>query len=220
MPSRSRTLSRQETPVTLRTVAERVGLAPCSVSAVLNDSPAARGIPQHTKERVLRAARELRYRPNFNARSLRTKRTYMLVLLATDLGDARVARIAAGAESLLRSKGYSLLIAAWDGSPGKLENLTTHLRQRGAEGVIVADVVLPVWLDLPAVSIDLGSQMFGERMPRVTRNYLVKLGQTAARELLAQVGRRAGGECLLELEEELGGGVGRQAESSAESFAD
>jgi DNA-binding LacI/PurR family transcriptional regulator len=213
-------MPRREAPVTLRTVADRVGLAPCSVSAVLNDSPAARGIPQHTKDRVLRAARELRYRPNFNARSLRTKRTYMVVLLAMDLGDARVARIAAGVESFLRSKGYSLLIAGWDGAPAKLENLVTQLRQRGAEGVIVADVVLPVWLDLPAVSIDLGSQLFGERMPRVTRNYLVKLGETAARELLAQVGRRTGDECLLGLGEEFAGGAGREAASSLESFAD
>jgi len=35
--------------VTLRTVAEKVGLAPCSVSAVLNNSPAAVAIPQRTK---------------------------------------------------------------------------------------------------------------------------------------------------------------------------
>jgi DNA-binding LacI/PurR family transcriptional regulator len=220
MPSSLRTVRRQEAPVTLRTVADRVGLAPCSVSAVLNDSPAARGIPQHTKDRVLRAARELRYRPNFNARSLRTKRTYMMVLLAMDLGDARVARIAAAVESFLRSKGYSLLIAAWDGAPAKLENLVTQLRQRGAEGVIVADVVLPVWLDVPAVSIDLGSQIFGERMPRVTRNYLVKLGETAARELLAQVGHRTGDECLLGLGKEFASAIGRQTESSVENFAD
>jgi len=58
--------------VTLRTVAEKVGLAPCSVSAVLNNSPAAAAIPQRTKNRILRAARQLNYRPNFSARSLRT----------------------------------------------------------------------------------------------------------------------------------------------------
>ena len=39
--------------VTLRTVADKVGLAPCSVSAVLNNSPAALAIPQRTKNRVL-----------------------------------------------------------------------------------------------------------------------------------------------------------------------
>ena len=42
--------------VNLKTVAARVGLAPCSVSAILNDTKAARAIPQKTKDRVYRAA--------------------------------------------------------------------------------------------------------------------------------------------------------------------
>ena len=55
--------------VTLKTVAERVGLAPCSVSAILNNTEASRAIPQRTKDRVYRAASELNYRPNYWARS-------------------------------------------------------------------------------------------------------------------------------------------------------
>lgn len=74
--------SRKTETVTLRTVAEHVGLAPCSVSAILNNSPAGRSIPQHTRDRVLRAAHQLNYRPNNSARSLRTKRTYTVALLA------------------------------------------------------------------------------------------------------------------------------------------
>lgn len=51
--------------VTLKQVAERVGLAPGTVSAVLNDCPSARSIPQPTWLRIQAAARELNYRPNF-----------------------------------------------------------------------------------------------------------------------------------------------------------
>ncbi len=43
-------------PVTLKIVAEYVGLAAGTVSAVLNDAPGSRGIPQRTKDRVLQAA--------------------------------------------------------------------------------------------------------------------------------------------------------------------
>ena len=56
---------RRETAPNLRAVAERVGLAPCSVSSVLNNAPAAQAIPQSTKERIFKAAAELNYRPNF-----------------------------------------------------------------------------------------------------------------------------------------------------------
>ena len=63
---------KKETRVTLRTVAERVGLTPGTISAVLNNSRGADRIPQHTRERVLAAARELNYSPNPLARALRS----------------------------------------------------------------------------------------------------------------------------------------------------
>jgi Bacterial regulatory proteins, lacI family len=53
--------------VTLRAVAQHIGLTSSTVSAVLNDTPAAEVMPQRTKDRVLGAARELNYRPNFFA---------------------------------------------------------------------------------------------------------------------------------------------------------
>src|SRR5208337_3168693 len=55
---------RKSSAVTLRAVAEHLGLTAGTVSAVLNDSPAGRSIPAHTRARVLDAARELNYRPN------------------------------------------------------------------------------------------------------------------------------------------------------------
>jgi DNA-binding LacI/PurR family transcriptional regulator len=100
-------IRRSTEAVTLRNVAEYVGLAPCSVSAILNNSAAGMSIPQQTKDRVLRAATRLNYRPNYSARSLRTKRTYTVAVLALDLGGAPAARIIAGAEGFLRANGYS-----------------------------------------------------------------------------------------------------------------
>jgi len=58
--------------VTLRTVADQLGLTPGTVSAVLNNSRAAERIPQHTRDRVTTVARALNYQPNPLARALRT----------------------------------------------------------------------------------------------------------------------------------------------------
>src|ERR1700733_1936312 len=104
--SRERTVLEKKTVVSLRTVAERVGLAPCSVSAVLNNTPASSGIPQRTKERVFRAAGELNYRPNLWARSLRTKRTRVVAAITSDIGRTPVARVVAGVQKLLHRRGY------------------------------------------------------------------------------------------------------------------
>lgn len=61
-------------PVTLKTVAEYVGLAAGTVSAVLNEAPGSRKIPQKTKDRIVQAAAKLNYHPNPFARALRTNR--------------------------------------------------------------------------------------------------------------------------------------------------
>src|ERR1035438_5738747 len=79
--------------VTLREVAERVGLAPGTISAVLNKAPSSRAIPKHTQQRIQAAAEELNYRPNFLARSLRKKRTYTVGLLIEEIGDAYGSKI-------------------------------------------------------------------------------------------------------------------------------
>jgi len=64
-----------QTRVTLRTIAERVGLTPGTISAVLNNTRAAERIPQHTRDRVIAAAKELNYSPNPLARALRSGKT-------------------------------------------------------------------------------------------------------------------------------------------------
>jgi DNA-binding LacI/PurR family transcriptional regulator len=57
--------------VTLRTIADRVGLTPGTISAVLNHTAGALRIPAATKNRIVAAARELNYHPNPLARALR-----------------------------------------------------------------------------------------------------------------------------------------------------
>jgi DNA-binding LacI/PurR family transcriptional regulator len=61
----------KQAKVTLKTVADHLGLTPGTISAVLNDTPGAVRIPQTTKARIIAAARDLNYQPNPLARALR-----------------------------------------------------------------------------------------------------------------------------------------------------
>src|SRR5579872_5787251 len=126
--------------VNLRTLAERVGLAPCSVSAILNKTHASQAIPQTTKDRVYRAAAELNYRPNLWARSLRTKRTRMIAAVASNFGRPPVAQVIAGVQARLQEMGYLLALGSID--PSDSAQLCTQLQQRGIEGVIAIDPVV------------------------------------------------------------------------------
>src|SRR5260370_37130846 len=80
-------------PVSLKSLAEHLQLSPATVSLVINRSPAAKSIPQRTQERVRAAARELNYRPNFMAPSLRPHRRLPIRLLLPHITEGYAALV-------------------------------------------------------------------------------------------------------------------------------
>lgn len=172
--------------VTLRTVAERVGLAPCSISAILNNTPASWAIPQRTKDRVFRAAAQLNYRPNLSARSLRTKRTHMVAVISRDCGQPSVARAIAGMEASLRRKGYLLVLAAFDDA-SDWTRLSVELQQRGIEGVIAIGMGQPREIEMPVVSVDLGYLAANETVAEEMSVWLAELGESAVEAVLRMI---------------------------------
>jgi len=171
--------------VNLKTVATRVGLAPCSVSAVLNDTKAARAIPQKTKDRIYRAAAELNYRPNIVARSLRTKRTRMVAVIAPDLGRSGVARVVAAAQRRLQQNGYLLVLATNDSDDPN--HLCAQFQQRGIEGVISIDANLPAEMTVPVTSVNLGFETSTTPVSNQMEVWLPDLGDTAAETIMRQI---------------------------------
>jgi DNA-binding LacI/PurR family transcriptional regulator len=139
--------------VTLKSVADHVGLTPSTVSAVLNDSAAARSVPEHTKARILAASRELNYRPNYLARSLRVQRTYTIGVIARDLGDAYAAMIISGIERYLRQQSFFFLTVAHHNDRKLLDTYSQILLQRGVEGLISVDTLLGESMSLPTIAI-------------------------------------------------------------------
>ena len=183
-------LPEKKNAANLKAVADRVGLAPCSVSAVLNNTPAARAIPQRTKDRILRAAAELNYRPNLWARSLRTKRTRMIAAVASDFGLAPVAQVVAGAQMRLQEMGYLLTLGNVDASG--CAQLCTQLQQRGIEGVIAIDQIVPRSLGLPTALVELGFGTASESLIQTLRVWLVGVGESAAEAIVEQVEKQNG----------------------------
>ena len=139
--------------VTLRSVAELVGLTASTVSAVLNSSSASRSVPEHTKKRIRAAARALDYRPNFFARSLRAKRSYMIGVIVEEIGDAYSALVISGIERYLREQNVFFLTVAHRHDKKLLESYSAVLRERGVEGFITVDTILAEEPPLPTVAV-------------------------------------------------------------------
>jgi DNA-binding LacI/PurR family transcriptional regulator len=152
MKARKRNDAKQST-VTLKTVAEHVGLTPGTVSAVLNNSPASRSFPQHTKNRILAAARELNYRPNFLARSLRVKRTYTIGVITEEIGDPYGGMVISGIEQYLRQRDFFFLAVAHRHDTTLLQTYAHLLLERGVEGFITVDTSISEPPALPTIAV-------------------------------------------------------------------
>src|SRR5579871_335854 len=104
--ARSKTDGKSKTrSISLKTLADHLNLSPATVSLVINRSKAADAIPEDTKRRIFQAAKELNYRPNFYARSLRIQRSFTIGILHPDLSDY-VALLTSGIEDHLMREGY------------------------------------------------------------------------------------------------------------------
>jgi DNA-binding LacI/PurR family transcriptional regulator len=148
-----RSLLKKDNQVTLKAVAQHVGLTPGTVSAVLNNSAASRSIPDRTRNRILQAARELNYRPNFMARSLRVQRTFTIGVIVEEIGDGYGSMIVSGVEEYVRKRNYFFLTVAHRHDPELLQSYSQMLRARGVEGFITVDTSLLDAPSLPTVAV-------------------------------------------------------------------
>lgn len=137
----------------LKQLAEHLGLSRTTISLVLNDAPLAQRISAETKRRVLAAAEELGYRPNYFARSLSGRRSRMIGVIAPDFGHGYDAMILGGIEHSLLSSEYMYFVSSHLWSASVLDRSLDAFIERGAEGLLLVNTTLPSQIRLPVVAI-------------------------------------------------------------------
>jgi DNA-binding LacI/PurR family transcriptional regulator len=123
--------------VTAADVAKQAGVSQPTVSLVLSKNPNAR-VAKATRERILRVAKELGYRPNRLAQGLVHRRSFALGLLVPGFGNPVYANIVSGAERVAAEEGYAVLLSEMDES-----NAARHVHaliDRQVDGVIIAGI--------------------------------------------------------------------------------
>ena len=140
-------------PASLKMVAEKVGLSSAAVSRVLNGSPAAKSIPKPTQERILEAARQLNYRPNLLARSLRRGSSHTVGVLVPEISEGYATLVLAGLEQELLQAGYFFYLISHHHRTELIEQSQVMLAERAVDGIIAIDTALQRHRQLPTVSI-------------------------------------------------------------------
>ena len=174
---------------TIKDLAAKVGVSVATVSNVLNDKP---NVGAAVRQKVLRAAKQLGYRPHRAAQAMRKGRTRAIGLVLPDLTNPFFPQLAQTVENTARNLGLLVcLIDSQGGAEGESDGLTL-LSQHGVDGVIWCpvgpDVPSPLrTLDRPVVLIDRPRPGFAA----VHSNYLMG-GQLLAKYALEQGHTRVG----------------------------
>ena len=173
-PEKSELLSRS--PVSLKQLAAHVGLSTTTLSLVLNNSPTASSIPEETKKRIFAAAKELNYRPNYLARSLRRQRTHTLGVLVPELSDGYSAMVLNGVEAALADQGFFYLTASHLHRDDLLLKLPDVLIERQVEGIVAVDTPIRFEPTLPVVNISGHQQIKGVTNVVLNHQHAAELG--------------------------------------------
>jgi len=152
MASGKKEQKRVEKPVSLKILADYLGLCPATVSLVLNNVPG-RSIPQETRDRVRAAAHKFNYQPSLLARSLRKQRTFTIGVLVPELSDGYHTMVMSGIGDHLMQEGYFYFSAHHRHKQDLVEEYPRLLVGRGAEGIIAIDTALEHELPVPVVAV-------------------------------------------------------------------
>lgn len=119
-------------------VARRAGVSRSAASFVLSGRADMR-ISDAARERVLRAAEELGYRPNLTARSLRTRKTGTIGLISDTVASTpHAGAMIHGALDASLDRGHLLFVAETGGDAGVEERLVQEMLDRQADGLLYA----------------------------------------------------------------------------------
>lgn len=141
-------LTRPPRAITIDDVADLAGVSAKTVSRVLNNEP---NVRQAKRELVLKASRELGYRPNPAARSLAGARSFLIAHLHDNPVPEYVTAVNTGIYEACRAKGYFLLPEPVDShAPDRLERLQSFLMTSRADGVVLSP---PLCDDLEIIAL-------------------------------------------------------------------
>lgn len=93
--------------VTIKDIAKALGLSTSTVSRALRDSYE---ISEETKQLVLNYAKEINYRPNPIALSLKEKKSRTIGVVVSEIANSFFSQIINGIESIAHNKGYNVII--------------------------------------------------------------------------------------------------------------
>lgn len=120
--------------VTIKEVAQLAGVSIATVSRVLNHQHT---VTPATRKRVVEAMQSLDYSRNEVARSLKTRKTRTIGIIAPELYNTFFMEMVVTMEQILATKGYSMIIGSSNDSVAEEQKKLQIFIERSVDGLVV-----------------------------------------------------------------------------------
>lgn len=168
-----------ERKVSLKDIAQKVGVSTALVSYVLNNKRENR-VSKELAQRIREVAAALNYRTNQVARSLKTNKTYTIGLIVSDIANPFSSGLARIIEDEAEQHRYTVIFSSSDENAAKCGKLIDTLLDRQVDGLIIAPPAFSehqvIYLQEQQVPFVLVDRYF----PEIKTNYVALDNYSAA----------------------------------------
>ncbi|WP_224996285.1 LacI family DNA-binding transcriptional regulator [Cesiribacter sp. SM1] len=130
-------MKEEKKKISIRDIAKQLNISVTTVSFILNGRAKEKRISDHLKEKVEKLVKEVNYKPNRLAQSLRTGKTRILGFMVEDISNPFFANIARYIEEQAYREGYKILYCSTENDREKTQELISMFRERHVDGYII-----------------------------------------------------------------------------------
>ena len=130
------------TRVTIKDVAPKAGVSITSVSRVLNDKKIDEYMRRETKDRILQVIKDLNFKPDKRAQSLRGLRMKIIGLVIPNRFNPYFEQLAAAVEQVCYKEGYGVLLCSSQNSIERESVYIDILERQKVDAIILSTVGL------------------------------------------------------------------------------
>jgi DNA-binding LacI/PurR family transcriptional regulator len=124
--------------IQLQDIASAAGVNTSTVSMVLNGRARERRISERLEKKILKVAKDLNYKPNVLAQSLRSGKSHIIGVILPDMANSTFARLGRHIEELATQEGYRIMICSSGEEDNDPESLINSLIDYQVDGIIIA----------------------------------------------------------------------------------
>ncbi|MEM6281054.1 MAG: LacI family DNA-binding transcriptional regulator [Chloroflexota bacterium] len=168
----------------MKDVAKAANVSVATVSRVLSNKP---NVRQEVRDHVMRIARELGYRPNQIASSLRTRTSHVIGLVVSDIRNPFFTDIARAIEDVAHESGLQVFLCNSDEDPDKEAHYIATLLEQNAAGVILSPSPAAASNFDAIVNAKMPMVMIDRRIKGLTTDYVLSDNAAMAYELTKHI---------------------------------